>query len=228
MDKYLKLIIQEESKIEVLKQRKKEILNANKNYSEKRKILDREEENLHQQKERYQKIKYYLENSKSCRRGFLKKAVIFGIKCSASFVAFVFVFSLLMKNIESFSIFHELLHFLGIGTILGIVEYKNVSRECNQLLKDYCGNIEEDLKRNEEDYSDTQKEKEKIRVAMQGNSILLQELETVLKSLVEEVSFYRTTRNNLIEKVLSELDEHIKELDFPEIDIQKLIEKKIH
>lgn len=228
MDKYLKLIVQEEEKVRILENRKKEVLDANRIYSEKEKRLDREEEKLFQQREKYQRIRYYLENSKSCRKNFLRKAIAFGIKCSASFLSFIIVTSLLIEKAASIPSFECFLSFLVISTVLGMVEYKNVSREYRHLLKDYHGNIDEDLKTSEDELDNVKKEKIKTKDAISANEELLKEIEGVLQALKEEVFSYRSARNNLIEKLIGELDNYITEQSFPEIDIYKVTEKKIH
>lgn len=227
MDKYLKLIVQEEEKVRILENRKKEVLDANRIYSEKEKKLDREEEKLSQQREKYQRIRYYLENSKSCRKNFLRKAVAFGIKCSASFLFFIIATSLLIEKAGSVPFLKCFLGFLVISTVLGMVEYKNVSREYRHLLADYHGDIEEDLKTSKVKLDSVKKEKIKTRDAISANEELLKEIEGVLQALKEEVFSYRSARNNLIEKLISELDNYITEQSFPEIDIHKVTEKKI-
>lgn len=227
MDKYLELIAQEEEKVGVLENRKAEILDANRIYSEKEKGLDKKEESLSQQRGKYQKIKYYLENSKSCRKAFLKKAIAFGIKCSATFMSFIIAISLLIENVSSIPLLKCFVSFLGVSVLLGIVEYRNVSREYNHLLGDYRGNIDEDLQANEGELDSVKKEKIKVKNAIYANEELLKEIEGVLQSLKEEVLLYRNARNNLIEKLIGELDNYIVEQNFPEIDIHKVIEKKI-
>ncbi len=228
MDKYLEAIEKEEEKVKLLEQKRIEIENSNQRNKQKINRHDKEEAIINQKLEKYRRIKYYLQNKKSCTREFIKRAIFFGIKCGIGFMSITLVLSFLSTGLHLLPLLKLLSSFLTISSLLGLVEYKNVSREYRNLVSTYHGNIDVDLENLEKNKSELQKDREKNLRALESNQTLLEEIDKAIKELQESISSYRSSRNNLIESLIDNLDSYIIDFVPHEIDIHKVIEKKIH
>ncbi len=227
MDRYLEEIEKEEHKIQLLEEKRKEIEDTNTKRRKKDQQYEKEGQSLHYKRKKYQRIKYYLDNEKSFRRQFLRKAISFGLKCGLGFIGITLVLSSLCIEPSTFPILKVLLSFPAISTMLGLVEYRNVSREFRKLLGNYSGNINHDLLEIEMNTTQLQNKKNKNQEAMQANQALLSEIDEAIIQLKENVNFYRRSRNDLIESLIENLNSYIGDFEPKEIDVHKVIEKKI-
>lgn len=227
MDRYLEAIEKEESKIQLLVEKRKEIEESNKKRRIKESKYEQEEQKNNFKKQRYQKIKYYLDNQESCRMEFFKKAILFGLKYGIGFIGVTLALASLTMKINTIPILRILGGFSTISAMLGFVEYRYVSKEYRELLGDYRGNIENDLEIITLNQKHLQNEKIQNYQAMQDNQILLLEIDKTIKQLQQEVTSYRSIRNSLIDSLIANLDSYIVNFSPTEIDIHKIIEKKI-
>lgn len=232
MDKYLIAIAQEEEKQNILLSKKEDILEANKKRTNLEYSYSKREERLKESLEKNKKRKFYLQNKKSLLKQYIKKSLLFGLSMGGCFLLLlVAIIGIgISLHLESFNIdFSHLLNgFFSIGGIMSIVEFRNVSREYRSLTSGYRGNIEEDISKLTEDLESLEHEKEKNRQGIIENLELLEELEMVLKEIESRVLEYRTSRNQLVESIIGNLDQYIKDFQYQEIDVHKLLEKKIH
>lgn len=168
------------------------------------------------------KLREYYKNKDTYKKGFLKKAIKFGIKGLIVFGVICSVFIAWVSKIDP-SYVLDIKAFiecdLAIGALMGLVEYYSVSREYRGLI----------VKRSE---TDNETFITNITTEIEDNKILINEKELKLSDLdvdindldlaIDELEIrileYRTKRNNLIESLVVGLDNHIKGFEYQAFD----------
>lgn len=230
MDKYLKAINIEEEKLSKLKKKTAELKSTNEKEKERIAYYQNEEKKLESEQELNFDRKDFLENKKSYIISFLKEALKFSGKASLVFLSFIVLVAILDYNLGNILnlIFQDvLLGGIAISSILGYVEYYSVSRYFNTVIKGYKGDIDQDIELTNQRLLEVQNKRTKTEAAVSSNNLLLNELELAMVEVREKILTLRTNRNDLIESLISELDVHIRNFEYQETDIQKVLEKKI-
>lgn len=227
MDRYLEVIEGEKKKFELLEQKSSEIESVNQKRKNKASEYEREENSLQKKIEEYRKRKYYIDNEKKCKKEFLKKAILFGLECGIGIMAVILVLSFFSAELSSVPFFQLFFSFSIISSMLGLVEYRNVSREYSHLVGSYHGNIDSDLELLEHNMQELENKKRMNQEAIEANQMLLLEINYAMEKLNENINHYRTDRNALIESLIENLNSYIVNFEIKEIDIHKVIEKKI-
>ena len=108
-----------------------------------------------------------------------------------------------------------------------ILLYYSVSRYFYTVIKGYRGDIDQDIELTNKDILELQSKKNEVETAVNSNNLLLNELEIASSEVRSKILTLRTNRNDLIESLINELDIHIRNFEYQETDIQKILEKKI-
>lgn len=230
MDKYLKAINIEEEKLSKLKKKTAELKSTNEKEKERIAYYQNEEKKLESEQELNFDRKDFLENKKRYIISFLKEALKFGGKASLVFWSFIVLVAILDYNLGNILnlVFQDvLLGGIAISSILGYVEYYSVSRYFNTVIKGYKGDIDQDIELTNQKLLEVQNKRTKTEAAVSSNNLLLNELELAIVEVRGKILTLRTNRNDLIESLISELDVHIRNFEYQETDIQKVLEKKI-
>lgn len=230
MDKYLKAINIEEEKLSKLKKKTAELKSTNEKEKERIAYYQNEEKKLESEQELNFDRKDFLENKKRYIISFLKEALKFGGKASLVFWSFIGLVAILDYNLGNILnlVFQDvLLGGIAISSILGYVEYYSVSRYFNEVIKGYKGDIDQDIELTNQRLLEVQNKRTKTEAAVSSNNLLLNELELAMVEVRGKILTLRTNRNDLIESLISELDVHIRNFEYQETDIQKVLEKKI-
>lgn len=230
MDKYLEAIALEENKLTSLREKSSIIRNANNNKKEKIESYKREEEKLKYEQELNLDRKDFIENKKEYIKKFLIESLKFGMKSSIWFIAVIIIVSLVdykLGNTLDIAIGDVILGNLMISSLFGSVEYYSVSRYFRDLLVGYKGNIDNDIKLTNSKILKKKKSRTKLEEEVNSNNLLLQELEQAIGEVNSNLADLRFKRKALIESLISELDVHIRNFEYQETDIQKVLEKKI-
>lgn len=230
MDKYLKAIKCEEGKLEMLKA-KLELLSSVTD-AKKVKIGDysREENKLKEEQEFNEERKDFLENKKTYLTSFFIAALKFGGKSSLFFWGVIVLITILdynLGNTLNLVLSDVLLGNVAISAILGYVEFYSVSQYFYSVLRGYKGNIDNDIELTNQRLDKAQQAKEKLLEEVRQNDLLFQELEQAIKAVSDKILELRSCRNGVIEALIAELDIHIKDFQYQESDIEKVLEKKI-
>lgn len=230
MDKYLKAINTEEEKLSKLQKKMAELKNINKREKEKISYYQKEEKRLESEQELNLTRKDFLEHKKNYITSFFKDALKFGGKASLAFwsiIVFVTILDYNLGNILNLAFKDVLLGNIAISSILGYVEYYSVSRYFYTVIKGYRGDIDQDIELTNQDILELQSKKNEVETAVNSNNLLLNELEIASSEVRSKILTLRTNRNDLIESLIKELDIHIRNFEYQETDIQKILEKKI-
>ena len=230
MDKYLKAINTEEEKLSKLKKKTAELKSTNEKEKERIAYYQNEEKKLESEQELNFDRKDFLENKKSYIISFLKEALKFGGKANLFFWSFIVLVTILDYNLGNTLnlVFQDvLLGGIATSSILGYVEYYSVSRYFNTVIRGYKGDIDQDIELTNQKLLEVQKKRTKTEAAVSSNNLLLNELELAMVEVRGKILTLRTNRNDLIESLISELDVHIRNFEYQETDIQKVLEKKI-
>ena len=102
-----------------------------------------------------------------------------------------------------------------------------MSREYRRLLRSYHGDINQDISDLQDKIDFLKARQIKNRKAIEINQSFLQEIDSTLKQLREQSNEYRNSRNELINELISNLDNYIEDFSSREIDIHKIMEKTI-
>lgn len=230
MDKYLEAIALEENKLASLREKSSIIRNANNNKKEKIESYKREEEKLKYEQELNLDRKDFIENKKEYIKKFLIESLKFGMKSSIWFIAVIIIVSLVdykLGNTLNMAIGDVILGNLMISSLFGAVEYYSVSRYFRDLLVGYKGNIDDDIKLTNSKILKKKKSRTKLEEEVNSNNLLLQELEQAIGEVNSNLSDLRFKRKALIDSLIEELDSYIKDFEYQESDIHKVLEKKI-
>lgn len=230
MDKYLEAIALEENKLASLREKSSIIRNANNNKKEKIESYKREEEKLKHEQELNLDRKDFIENKKEYIKKFLIESLKFGMKSSIWFIAVIIIVSLAdykLGNTLNMAIGDVILGNLMISSLFGSVEYYSVSRYFRDLLVGYKGNIDDDIKLTNSKILKKKKSRTKLEEEVNSNNLLLQELEQSIGEVNSNLSDLRFKRKALIDSLIEELDSYIKDFEYQESDIHKVLEKKI-
>ena len=230
MDKYLEAIALEENKLASLREKSSIIRNANNNKKEKIESYKREEEKLEHEQELNLDRKDFIENKKEYIKKFLIESLKFGMKSSIWFIAVIIIVSLVdykLGNTLNMAIGDVILGNLMISSLFGSVEYYSVSRYFRDLLVGYKGNIDDDIKLTNSKILKKKKSRTKLEEEVNSNNLLLQELEQAIGEVNSNLSDLRFKRKALIDSLIEELDSYIKDFEYQESDIHKVLEKKI-
>ena len=230
MDKYLEAIALEENKLASLREKSSIIRNANNNKKEKIESYKREEEKLKYEQELNLDRKDFIENKKEYIKKFLIESLKFGMKSSIWFIAVIIIVSLVdykLGNTLNMAIGDVILGNLMISSLFGAVEYYSVSRYFRDLLVGYKGNIDDDIKLTNSKILKKNKSRTKLEEEVNSNNLLLQELEQAIGEVNSNLSDLRFKRKALIDSLIEELDSYIKDFEYQESDIHKVLEKKI-
>ena len=230
MDKYLEAIALEENKLASLREKSSIIRNANNNKKEKIESYKREEEKLKHEQELNLDRKDFIENKKEYIKKFLIESLKFGMKSSIWFIAVIIIVSLVdykLGNTLNMAIGDVILGNLMISSLFGAVEYYSVSRYFRDLLVGYKGNIDDDIKLTNSKILKKKKSRTKLEEEVNSNNLLLQELEQAIGEVNSNLSDLRFKRKALIDSLIEELDSYIKDFEYQESDIHKVLEKKI-
>ena len=230
MDKYLEAIALEENKLASLREKSSIIRNANNNKKEKIESYKREEEKLKYEQELNLDRKDFIENKKEYIKKFLIESLKFGMKSSIWFIAVIIIVSLVdykLGNTLNMAIGDVILGNLMISSLFGSVEYYSVSRYFRDLLVGYKGNIDDDIKLTNSKILKKKKSRTKLEEEVNSNNLLLQELEQAIGEVNSNLSDLRFKRKALIDSLIEELDSYIKDFEYQESDIHKVLEKKI-
>ena len=230
MDRYLCAIKSEERKLGILNERKNALIDTNRKKQQVIDKCDADEKSLLSQQDDNLSRKDYLENKKSYLKEFFKSSLKFGLKSSLWFLVGIVLISLLDYSLSS-SIQPNVLDVLFgnsvIVALLGSVEFYNVSRDFRRLITGYNGNIDDDIEETYKQINLVRKRRCKVKEEMKDNSNLLSEVEIAIKEIQAKILEYRTDRNNLIESLVENLDVHIRDFEYQESDIHKVLEKVI-
>lgn len=230
MDKYLEAIALEENKLASLREKSSIIRNANNNKKEKIESYKREEEKLEHEQELNLDRKDFIENKKEYIKKFLIESLKFGMKSSIWFIAVIIIVSLVdykLGNTLNMAIGDVILGNLMISSLFGFVEYYSVSKYFRDLLVGYKGNIDDDIKLTNSKILKKKKSRTKLEEEVNSNNLLLQELEQAIGEVNSNLSDLRFKRKALIDSLIEELDSYIKDFEYQESDIHKVLEKKI-
>jgi len=227
LDSYLEIIEDNEAKIRLLEEKKGEIRRSNNERNRKAAQYEKEEERCHQNMRINHKRKYYLDNKKKCKNEFFRKAICFGLKCGSGFMGVILLLVCFIGELHSLPMLQFLLSFITVSSLLGLVELKNVSREYRRLLRSYHGDINQDISDLQDKIDFLKARQIKNRKAIEINQSFLQEIDSTLKQLREQSNEYRNSRNELINELISNLDNYIEDFSSREIDIHKIMEKTI-
>lgn len=230
MDKYLEAIALEENKLASLREKSSTIRNANNNKKEKIESYKREEEKLKHEQELNLDRKDFIENKKEYIKKFLIESLKFGMKSSIWFIAVIIIVSLVdykLGNTLNMAIGDVILGNLMISSLFGAVEYYSVSRYFRDLLVGYKGNIDDDIKLTNSKILNKKKSRTKLEEDVNSNNLLLQELEQAIGEVNSNLADLRFKRKALIDSLIEELDSYIKDFEYQESDIHKVLEKKI-
>lgn len=230
MDKYLEAIALEENKLADLREKSSIIRSANNNKKEKIESYKREEEKLKHEQELNLDRKDFIENKKEYIKKFLIESLKFGMKSSIWFIAVIIIVSLVdykLGNTLNMAIGDVILGNLMISSLFGFVEYYSVSRYFRDLLVGYKGNIDDDIKLTNSKILKKKKSRTKLEEEVNSNNLLLQELEQAIGEVNSNLADLRFKRKALIDSLIEELDSYIKDFEYQESDIHKVLEKKI-
>lgn len=227
MDRYLEIIEDNEVKIRLLEEKKSEIRSSNNERNQRAVQYEKEEQRCHQNMRINHKRKYYLDNKKKCKSEFFRKAIFFGLKCGSGFMGIILLTVCFIGELHSLSILQFLLSFITVSSLLGLVEFKNVSREYKRLLRNYHGDINQDISDLQEQIEFLKTRKIKNREAIEINQNFLQEIDNTLRQLREQSNEYRNIRNELVDELIRNLDNYIEDFSSRKIDIHKIMEKTI-
>lgn len=230
MDKYLEAIALEENKLASLREKSSIIRNANNNKKAKIESYKREEEKLKHEQELNLDRKDFIENKKEYIKKFLIESLKFSMKSSIWFIAVIIIVSLVdykLGNTLNMAIGDVILGNLMISSLFGSVEYYSVSRYFRELLVGYKGNIDDDIKLTNSKILKKKKSRTKLEEEVNSNNLLLQELEQAIGELNSNLADLRFKRKALIDSLIEELDSYIKDFEYQESDIHKVLEKKI-
>lgn len=230
MDKYLEAIALEENKLASLREKSSIIRNANNNKKEKIESYKREEEKLKHEQELNLDRKDFIENKKEYIKKFLIESLKFGMKSSIWFIAVIIIVSLVdykLGNTLNMAIGDVIFGNLMISSLFGFVEYYSVSRYFRDLLVGYKGNIDDDIKLTNSKILKKKKSRTKLEEDVNSNNLLLQELEQAIGEVNSNLADLRFKRKALIDSLIEELDSYIKDFEYQESDIHKVLEKKI-
>lgn len=230
MDKYLEAIALEENKLASLREKSSIIRNVNNNKKEKIESYKREEEKLKHEQELNLDRKDFIENKKEYIKKFLIESLKFGMKSSIWFIAVIIIVSLVdykLGNTLNMAIGDVILGNLMISSLFGAVEYYSVSRYFRDLLVGYKGNIDDDIKLTNSKILKKKKSRTKLEEEVNSNNLLLQELEQAIEEVNSNLADLRFKRKALIDSLIEELDSYIKDFEYQESDIHKVLEKKI-
>lgn len=230
MDKYLEAIALEENKLASLREKSTVIRNANNNKKEKIESYKREEEKLEHEQELNLDRKDFIENKKEYIKKFLIESLKFGMKSSIWFIVVIIIVSLVdykLGNTLNMAIGDVILGNLMISSLFGSVEYYSVSRYFRDLLVGYKGNIDDDIKLTNSKILKKNKSRTKLEEEVNSNNLLLQELEQAIGEVNSNLADLRFKRKALIDSLIEELDSYIKDFEYQESDIHKVLEKKI-
>jgi DNA repair exonuclease SbcCD ATPase subunit len=230
MDKYLEAIALEENKLASLREKSSIIRNANNNKKAKIESYKSEEEKLKHEQELNLDRKDFIENKKEYIKKFLIESLKFSMKSSIWFIAVIIIVSLVdykLGNTLNMAIGDVILGNLMISSLFGSVEYYSVSRYFRDLLVGYKGNIDDDIKLTNSKILKKKKSRTKLEEEVNSNNLLLQELEQAIGELNSNLADLRFKRKALIDSLIEELDSYIKDFEYQESDIHKVLEKKI-
>lgn len=230
MDKYLEAIALEENKLASLREKSTVIRNANNNKKAKIESYKREEEKLKHEQELNLDRKDFIENKKEYIKKFLIESLKFSMKSSIWFIAVIIIVSLVdykLGNTLNMAIGDVILGNLMISSLFGSVEYYSVSRYFRELLVGYKGNIDDDIKLTNRKILKKKKSRTKLEEEVNSNNLLLQELEQAIGEVNSNLADLRFKRKVLIDSLIEELDSYIKDFEYQESDIHKVLEKKI-
>lgn len=231
MDKYLKAIASEEEKLSILNNKKTKLITVNKN---KKEVVDKynyEEKKLNEEQNNNLLRKTFLEHKREYLKDYLVSAFKFGIKSSLIFlttVGLLFLLDLKLGSNLEMDIASIIPGNSIITVMLGCVEYYNVSRSYRYLVNGYHGNIDEDIEEVKQKINSIKKDKAKVQTEIKENEEILRDLDLVINEIKSKILEYRKDRNNLIESLISELDNHIEGFEYQESDINKVLKKQIH
>lgn len=230
MDKYLEAIALEENKLADLCEKSSVIRRSNNNKKEKIESYKREEEKLKQEQKLNLDRKDFIENKKEYIKKFLIESLKFGMKSSILFIVVIIIVSLVdykLGNTLNMAIGDVILGNLMISSLFCFVEYYSVSRYFRDLLVGYKGNIDDDIKLTNSKILKKKKSRTKLEEEVNSNNLLLQELEQAIEEVNSNLADLRFKRKALIDSLIEELDSYIKDFEYQERDIHKVLEKKI-
>lgn len=226
MDKYLDAI----KKDEVIKTDltvKKEKLERRREQIKENKIdLEYRNMNNKNQLEEAFRLRYYHQNKDSCKTMFFKKALKFGLKCIAGSIIMSIIFIIAVLNMDP-SYILDIKSFiqgnLAIGALMVIVEYLNVGRDFNSLITKRNAKSNETFIENiEMEIIENQALINELELKLGNLDIDIKEIEEALGELGVRILGYRTNRNNLIDSLINELDNHIVSFEYQEFDNNKV------
>ena len=231
MDKYLLAIQSEEKILNTLTSKRKELVSTN---TQKEKTIlkcDEEYKKLSHQNELNLLRKEYLTHKKEYIKSFFNSALKFGLKSGLCFVMItlllVHISNVYGTNIETS--FWEFLMSDGVVTVLfGWVEYYSKSRDFSTLVSGYDGNIDDDIENTNDLIKKNQMTKCKAMQDKEANAELIKEIDQAISEVKAKLLQYRAARNDIIDKLIANLDEHISGFEYEETDISPVAQKKIH
>lgn len=230
MDKYLSAIESEEKKLGILQDKRNALIDTN---NKKKQVIDKcnsDEKRLSLEQEDNLDRKDYLENRKEYIRSFLLSSVKFGLKssvwCLLSIALIAFIDFKLGSTVDM-QLLDVILGTSAISVLFGAVEYYSVSKYFRSILSGYNGNIDDDIEDTYQKILSVQKRRNKLKEEVNSNEQLLVEVESAIKEVQARILEYRTSRNDLIEALIEDLDVHIRDFEYQESDIQKVLEKQI-
>lgn len=230
MDKYLSAIESEDKKLGILQDKRNALIDTN---NKKKQVIDKynsDEKRLSLEQEDNLDRKDYLENRKEYIRSFLLSSVKFGLKssvwCLLSIALIAFIDFKLGSTVDM-QLLDVILGTSAISVLFGAVEYYSVSKYFRSILSGYNGNIDDDIEDTYQKILSVQKRRNKLKEEVNSNEQLLVEVESAIKEVQARILEYRTSRNDLIEALIEDLDVHIRDFEYQESDIQKVLEKQI-
>lgn len=230
MDKYLSAIESEEKKLGILQDKRNALIGTN---NKKKQVIDKcdlDEKRLSLEQKDNLDRKDYLDNKKEYIKSFLLSSVKFGLKssvwCLLSIALITFIDFKLGSTIDV-QLLDVILGTGAITVLFGTVEYYSVSKYFRSILSGYKGNIDADIEDTYQKIYSVQKRRTKLKEEIKSNEQLLLEIEKAIKEIQVRIVEYRTSRNDLIEALIADLDIHIRDFEYQESDIHKVLEKQI-
>lgn len=230
-DKYLKAIQSSQIKKEQLEDRRDTLKNENQKKIKEIQLVDQKLSLLEQEKANSKQRKFYLSNYHSLLKEYWKKAIKFGLASGVGFIVMILLIEaigyLFLKSTIMISLSSFIEVFPVIAGMMGLVEFRYVSKDFFRKTAHYHDNIDDELNAIEESLEKEKEKKKFCEATILENEQLLAEIEEVLILLNDDILDYQQKRLQLIEQVVEELDQHITDFVPHELDIHKLLEKKI-
>jgi Branched-chain amino acid ABC-type transport system, permease components len=230
MDKYLEAIEQDSQIKSDLVDKKTKLEESKKSKGKEKKVLEEKNKDYNGAIEEAHVIDDYYKNTKEYKKKFRKRAIRFAIGCMIAYIICGGSLVLLMMNVDplyGLNIKALIGGNFAIGSLMGAVEYMHVSRDFRELTKKRSEGENKSFILEADNMVDENKTLiNELELEIEDLSIDIDDLETVIDELDNRIFDYRSRRNNLVESLVENLDNHIEGFEYEEFTPNKVKDKK--